>query len=172
MMRQRMKRIKGKIRKTKVQAPKVQRPKEIILPAVKAAEEQRVKAQKLKLMFARIQYKKAKGLELDAEEADLLTEAQRQYYYKPKEQWFFDSDGLLHHRRTADVEPVFEALQAYRHLLTKNATGKRLVGSVDGITATQWALECGAKLYSEEWKEYAMKKLNSRDYCKFRMDWS
>lgn len=83
--------------------------------------------------------------------------------------------GQLHITRTVEVDAIFSALNDYRDILSRNAKNRavngRLIGCIDPITAANWRKECGAGVGTKEFAQYAKKKLNDRDYSKFRMDW-
>lgn len=53
---------------------------------------------------------------------------------------------------------------------TRNDNGRLYLGSIDTLTATNWATECGARIYSKEWRDYALKKIKSPEFSKFRVD--
>jgi len=48
--------------------------------------------------------------------------------------------------------------------------GARYLGSIDSITAANWAKECGAAIGSAEFNAYAKRQLNSGEYSKFKAD--
>ena len=85
-----------------------------------------------------------------------------------------DRDGNVTITHSTDAEKVFEGVKlmsdAQVQTPTRDRQGRLYLGSVDPITATNWAKECGHPLYSKEWKEYAKKKLMSNEFSKFRAE--
>jgi len=48
-------------------------------------------------------------------------------------------------------------------------TGTRLVGGVDPLTAAMWAKDTGLRVGTPEFAAYAIKKLESNEWSKFRV---
>ncbi len=78
-----------------------------------------------------------------------------------------EQDGKLHDVTSVEVDGVFEGAQALMDLQDDagGSSSKRYLGSIDFVTARIWAKECGAKLFSKEWRAYAKKKIQSGDYA-------
>ena len=53
---------------------------------------------------------------------------------------------------------------------TRSKSGKLYLGSIDMVTATNWAKECGCGIGTKEYNIYAKKKLMSGDFNKFKAD--
>ena len=79
-------------------------------------------------------------------------------------------DNKLRIRKTRDVEPLIQAIPAYAKLVNaeRSRTGRLYLGSVDTLTAQNWAKECGHAIGTKPWREYANKKLQSGEFSKFR----
>lgn len=89
---------------------------------------------------------------------------------KPKEE-IVEEDGKLHFKRSIEVdtliEGVAERMERESHNTREGVVGARYMGSIDEITALNWAKECGARMYSKEWLAHAKKKIASGDYAVF-----
>ncbi len=128
-------------------------------------------AQQLRLLLAGIKVKQAKGVPLTANEENLLAECFYRHYSKPEEKVTVDADGNVTVVRTADSEPVMQAMKDYGDVIDKHhrgAAGARMIGSVDAVTAGIWARECGAGIGTREFAAYAKKKLADSDFRRFR----
>ncbi len=90
----------------------------------------------------------------------------------PKEDVVF-GENQIHYRKSVEVDGIFAGVAEkmeredgnYSHSTNKGVAGGTYVGSIDEITAVNWAKECGAKLYSKEWMAHAKKKRLSGDYA-------
>ena len=93
-------------------------------------------------------------------------------FYKPTETISVGSDGSVNVRKQNDVEPLFDAMKNYTDVIGKGAKsimGAKLFGSIDPVTAEQWRRECGAGIGTKEFAEYAVKKMNDRDFRRFKV---
>lgn len=84
--------------------------------------------------------------------------------HRKRESYVEDGDSF-HVVRSIDVEPMLSGIRAQSEGTYKH---RKYIGSIDPVTAEVWARECGHRLYSKEWREYALKKLKDPDYAKFR----
>jgi hypothetical protein len=75
-------------------------------------------------------------------------------------------DGTVTFIKTQECEHMFAAIKAAKEL-PKNPT-MRYVGSVPLLVGQQWAKECGFAIGTKGWRDYAHKKLRTRDYSKLR----
>ena len=73
-------------------------------------------------------------------------------------------------RKELNIDPLLSAIPAYADMVNSQSarTGRRYAGSVDLLTAQNWAKECGAAIGTKEFRVYAKKKLNSPEFAKFR----
>lgn len=69
-------------------------------------------------------------------------------------------DGLLHVKKTQDCEEIIRAIRS----VERKHKNLRYEGSIPNVIALEWAKECGAPLFSKEWKEYAMRQMKSPNY--------
>ena len=125
-------------------------------------------------MLQQILQKRAQGIKLTGKENRIWEDHLRTHLLKRQEMVTADRDGNVTIRHSMDVEPVFEGVrmmsQSQLHSPVKDAHGRTYLGSIDPITAVNWAKECGHPLYSKEWREFAKKRLMDRDFAKFRAD--
>lgn len=137
------------------------------------AQRTRENAQKLRLILAQAELKDEQGLPLTAKEEELLAELYRRRYERRRERSFFDSDGTLHIQKTIDAEPIMEAMKSYGDFIDRHSQRKmsqRIVGSLDPFTALAWSKECGAKVGTQEFAQFAMKRIkHDIDYRRFRV---
>lgn len=127
---------------------------------------------KLRFLLAGVRAKQQLGLALSPEEENLVAECSYRYHMNPTEHVSVDSDGSIVVRKTTDVEPLLDALKDYGDVLSPNhsgVAGARYVGSIDTITAAAWSKECNAKVGTREFAIYAIKKINSSDFRRFRV---
>lgn len=93
---------------------------------------------------------------------------------RPREQVAVDpATGAVHVNKSNDAEPIMDAMKAYGDIVTKyggpNAT-KRYVGSIDPITASNWAKEWGCAIGTKEFAKLAIKRIKDDiDYRGFRV---
>lgn len=130
-----------------------------------------VQAQKLKLLLAAVAVKLARKQPLTANEENLLAECQRVRYMQPTETTSFDADGNMHISKTLDAEPIMQAMKDYGDIIDSkqtNASGAKMIGAIDPITAAIWRKECGAGIGTREFAKYAKKKLADPDFKRFR----
>ena len=83
--------------------------------------------------------------------------------------YFKKEDGKTLIKTTQDVDPILE----YNRLKSEGLNKKEerwYVGTIPNVICMQWAKECGHKIYSKEWREYAFKQLNLPDYRKFNQN--
>ena len=116
--------------------------------------------------MTRIRQKLALNLPLSEPESVLLSEIRSRLQLKPREEYVFDGT-TTHVVRTNVVDDVFDAVKimAEVHKETQPKTMKYF-GSVDPITAANFAQESGHAVGTKAFAKYAKKKLAS-DYKKF-----
>lgn len=84
--------------------------------------------------------------------------------------------GELTVTRTALADPVFDAVRSMGDVqndmpnFLKRKRMRTYLGSIDPITAAQWAKECKAAIGTKEFAAYAKKKLMSGEWSHFRAD--
>ncbi len=119
-------------------------------------------------------HKRALGVKLTGAENRLWEAHLRHSLLKQRERITADRDGNVTITKTMDAEPIVEGVKmmsdSQLHSPYRRDDGRLYLGSIDEITARNWAKECGHPLYSKEWKEYSRKKLMSGDFAKFRAD--
>lgn len=124
------------------------------------------------LTVKQVMTKARMGLKLTGAENRLWETAVRQQLLRYRETYHADADGSVHVHRTADAEPVMDGVRmmddSQLQSPLRDRNGRLYLGSVDHITAVNWAKECGHPLYSKEWREYAKSKLMSGEFSKFR----
>lgn len=85
----------------------------------------------------------------------------------------------LHHdgdavriKKTIDVEPIFDGVRGMSELVNakRNKQGWLYLGSIDILTAQNWAKECGYAVGTKGFSNYAKKKLQSGDFNKFKAE--
>lgn len=88
---------------------------------------------------------------------------------KQKERLHHDGKKLTF-ERSMDAEPLFGAIKANGELVnpTRDKSGRLYLGSIDPITAANWAKECGHAIGTKPFAAYAKKKLMSGEYAKFK----
>lgn len=144
-----------------------------MLPLMTKAQRTRENAQRLRLILSSAVAKDEAGLPLTAKEEELISELYRRRYERRRERAFFDADGTLHIQKTIDVEPIMEAMKSYGDFIdkyTQRKQSQRIVGSLDPFTALTWSKECGAKVGTQEFAQFAMKRIkHDIDYRRFRV---
>lgn len=124
------------------------------------------------LTMQQVLQKRSLGLKLTGVENQMWEHHIRTHLLKQREQIKTDYDGNVTIVKSVDAEPVMDGVKmmsdSQLHSPVRDSEGRMYLGSVDIITAQNWAKECGHPLYSKEWREFAKKKLMSRDYAKFR----
>lgn len=137
------------------------------------AERTAQNAQKLRLLLAAAVQKEQQGIPLSAGEDQLIAELYRRRYEKRREKIHVDADGNVRIEKTIDTEPMLEAIKAYGDFIdrhTQNKRSQRYIGSLDPITAYNWMQECGAKIGTREFAQFAMKRIkNDIDYRRFKV---
>lgn len=68
-----------------------------------------------------------------------------------------------------DVEPVIEMNKVRSEGLNRKDRSW-YVGTIPSVILERWAQECGHKIFSREWTEYAKKQLQSGDYRAFNQN--
>jgi hypothetical protein len=88
-----------------------------------------------------------------------------------KEQVHVDNDGTVRIHKTLDAEPIIEAVRMSSEIETphRNNRGMLHLGSIDPLTAANWARESGAAIGTKEFAAYAKKKLQSGDFAHFKV---
>lgn len=81
----------------------------------------------------------------------------------------FDGDNIVI-RKSLDVEPLLDAIGPYSELADsqRHRTGRHYRGSVDLLTAQNWAKECGSPIGTKEFSSYAKKQLAKPEFSKFK----
>lgn len=80
-----------------------------------------------------------------------------------------EQDGKVFIKTTENAQPILDAIQDQRAMHAEIPRFKdrgRLVGTIPGTMAAQWALECKSAPGTKEFLEYVKKKLQSGDYSK------
>ena len=76
--------------------------------------------------------------------------------------------------KSLDVEPLIQGVKmmsdAQLERPVRDRAGRLYLGSIDKLTAVNWAKESGTKLYGKEWAAYAKKKLQSSEFSHFRAE--
>ncbi len=128
---------------------------------------------KLKLILSQALVKYDAGLPLTVKEEELLAELYRRRYENRRETLSVDADGTVRVTKSVDAEPVMEAIKAYGDFIdthTQRKQSQRLRGSVDKITAANWAKEAGMAVGTQEFAKFAINRIrNDIDYRKFRV---
>jgi len=90
---------------------------------------------------------------------------------KRREEHHLLSDGTLVVEKKIDAEPVMDMVKASSEIQTprRDSGGMLHLGSVDPLTAANWAKECGAAIGTKEFAAYAKKKLMSGDFAHFQV---
>lgn len=72
--------------------------------------------------------------------------------------------------RSQEVDSVFDGVKMVGEVenATRDTNGRLYLGSIDPITAANWARECGAAIGTKEFAQFAKKKLMSNEFSKFR----
>lgn len=66
------------------------------------------------------------------------------------------------------MDEVFNLVRQNREIYADGMReGTRYLGSIDPITAAQWAKESGLKIGTKEFAKYAKRKLADSDYRRF-----
>lgn len=120
-----------------------------------------------------LKQKIALNLPLNAADCELKAAIDRQLT-KPKEGVHFDSDGSFTHYRSMDAQCIVDGVKGRADDTSRAERLKstmRYEGSVDTITASNWAKECGAAIGTKEWNAFAFAKLKSGNYNKFRAEY-
>ena len=82
----------------------------------------------------------------------------------------YEDELGLHVRKTDNnVQALLDRNKAMAELAPSKHghAARRYVGSIDGLTAENWARECGSAVGTQEFMEYAKKKLMDGDNAKF-----
>lgn len=79
-------------------------------------------------------------------------------------------DGLVHSETTMRVDPIFNGVKLRGEVVNpeRSKTGRLYLGSVDPLTAQNWAKECGAAVGTKEFAAYAKKKLQSGEFNNYK----
>lgn len=125
----------------------------------------------MKVLLQKIAAKVDANLPLTVDEEELLAEMHRQVHLKPRETMSVNSDGAVQIKKTVDAEPIMTAMLEYKDVInqTYNKSIGKVVGSIDPMTAENWAKETGLKIGSKEFAQFGAKRIkNDIDYRKFR----
>ena len=116
----------------------------------------------MKLILAEITRKDAAGLDLTAKEQELLCELYRRMHLKPRESIHVDaSTGEVRVKKTVDAEPIMDAVHGYADVIVKRGMPQKYIGSIDPLTAQNWATEWGVRIGSKEFAQLAVKRLKN-----------
>ncbi len=82
-----------------------------------------------------------------------------------------DADGNVTIQKVLDATPIIEAVKMSSEIEApfRNDRGYLHLGSIDPLTAANWAKECGCAIATKEFNEYAKKKLMSGEFAHFRV---
>ena len=85
------------------------------------------------------------------------------------EELYEDADGLRVRRTNPNIQSLFDRNKALADVAPSmvGEAATRYVGSVDAITAENWAKECGAAIGTGEFMAYCKRKLLDSDNAKF-----
>tara|TARA_R110000851_G_scaffold325604_1_gene493720 strand:- start:33101 stop:33616 length:516 start_codon:yes stop_codon:yes gene_type:complete len=131
-------------------------------------------ARKLKLTLELVKQKTRRHIALSVSEEELLAECNRRFYSKEKETISVDASGSVHVQRTVDASPIMAAMKDYADIIgnqrNERLGGARLIGSIDNITAANWAKESGFAVGTSGFAAFSKKRIqNDIDYRKFRV---
>ncbi len=129
------------------------------------------KAEKLKAALSRIQTKLTLNLPLTEAEASLAYEADRITRLNLRVETSVDGNSLIV-KKTGNAQPVIDSVKYRVDQMEalggkEGKAGQHYLGSIDPITANKFRQECGAGIGTQEFQEYALKRLDD-DYTKFR----
>jgi len=79
-------------------------------------------------------------------------------------------DGKVHFKKSLEADEMVRAISGYGELVNprRNKAGRLYLGSIDPITAANWARESGTKIGTKEFVAYAKKKLLSGEFAKYQ----
>jgi len=82
-----------------------------------------------------------------------------------------EEDGKLHIVREQDVTEILKQTNYLRGVSPsrKGDANWRLAGRIPLVVAEQWSRECGAGIGTQEFGEYAKKKLKDSNYAYLRV---
>ena len=80
------------------------------------------------------------------------------------ERWYSEPDGTIHRKLSQNVDGTFEAIAALSEYA--KTPDRYYLGSIPMNIAGRWARECGAGIGTQEFAEYAKKKLMGGEYAK------
>jgi len=82
-----------------------------------------------------------------------------------------EEDGKLHIVREQDVSEILKQTHYLRDVSPsrKGDANWRLAGRIPLVVAEQWSRECGAGIGTQEFGEYAKKKLKDSNYAYLRV---
>lgn len=127
---------------------------------------------KLEILLEKIQKKLWMHQSLTPQEANLAAELARTQHLNPQEQIHADHDGNVTITKTLNSEPILEGVAALSDTLPRHhggAAGARYVGSIDPLTAQNWAKEWGCAIGTKEFGKLASIRIKSdRDYSRFK----
>tara|TARA_R110002167_G_scaffold74809_4_gene209105 strand:- start:906 stop:1421 length:516 start_codon:yes stop_codon:yes gene_type:complete len=131
-------------------------------------------AKRLRLTLELVKQKQARNLHLSVAEEELLAECHRRYYSKEKETIKVDHNGSVHIEKSVDASPIMNAMKDYADIIgtgrNERLGGAKLIGSIDNITAANWAKECGFAVGTAMFAAFAKQRIkNDIDYRKFRV---
>lgn len=83
--------------------------------------------------------------------------------------YFSHEDGKNIIKSVQDCEPIVQINRQQSQQLDKKENFW-YVGTIPNVICEQWANECGARIYSKTWQEYARKQLNLPEYRAFNQN--
>lgn len=118
-----------------------------------------------------LRQKLALGLPLTGAENRLYEHILETVYGNKKEVREYTPDGVTVVTTTIDAEPVMDAVKMSSEIdaPVRNDRGMLHLGSIDAVTARNWAKECGAAIGTKEFAAYAKKKLQSGEFSRFQV---
>ncbi len=100
----------------------------------------------------------------------MAMELYRQNLMKEQEHVHADENGV-HVERSMDITPIIEGVKSMQDIDHRSPiAGARYIGSIDPITASNWAKECGAAIGTKAFAAFAKKKLQSGEFAKFAIN--
>lgn len=110
-------------------------------------------------------------MKLTGAETRLLEAHLERSLFKKQERTYHDGQKVVVHKAQV-IDPLINAIPAYSDMANAQdhvkRVNRRYLGSVDMITAQNWAKECGSAVGTKEFSAYAKKKLMNNEFAKFK----
>lgn len=123
-----------------------------------------------KMLYRQAKLKQSMSMPLTPVELNLLAMVEEALLARRTES-LVSEGNQLHYKKSGFVDHIFAGAKARREMLEsspiKPQNGASYLGSVDEITAGNWATECGAAIGTKEWNQYAKKQLLDGKYALF-----